>query len=114
MQSSNYHRRARLVSETVVHKAQKQGGFLNILFSTLNLGLPRNFTSGKGTVKTGEGIKRAGEEFWCHPSLHKIIKSILKKEHYLMVSLVEENSTRNKEWVIYVTNFDKYLKIGTS
>ena len=34
----------------------------------------------------------------------------IKKEHYLIVSLVEENSPRNKEWVIYVTNFDKYLK----
>ena len=48
------------VSETIKNETKDQrGGFLSMLLATLGASLLVNLLSGKGTVRTGEGIVRA-------------------------------------------------------
>ena len=53
------------ITETVMDKVQNQeGGFLGLLLGTLGASLLSNLLSkGKGTVRAGEGIRRAGKGF---------------------------------------------------
>ena len=48
------------VSETIKNETKDQrGGFLSMLLATLGASLSGNLLSGKGTVRTGEGIVTA-------------------------------------------------------
>ena len=49
------------VTKVIKNETKKQkGGFLSMLLGTLGASLLGNLLSGKGTVRTGEGIVRAG------------------------------------------------------
>ena len=50
------------VTKTIKNETKEQkGGFFSMLLGTLVASLLRNLLSGKGTVRTGEGILRAGD-----------------------------------------------------
>ena len=51
------------ISETIKNKANEQKGFLNLLLGTLGASLLENLLTGKGTIRTGEGKIRAGQDF---------------------------------------------------
>ena len=52
------------VTKTIKNETKKQkGGFLSMLLGTLAASLLGNLLSGKGTVRTGEGIVRASYSF---------------------------------------------------
>ena len=49
------------VTKTIKHDTKEQkGGFLSMLLESLGASLLENFLMGKGTVRAGEGILRAG------------------------------------------------------
>ena len=52
------------VSKAIQNEAKEQeGGFLGLLLGTLGATLLGNLLTGKGTIKAGEGIVRAGQNF---------------------------------------------------
>ena len=52
------------VSETIKDEAKEQKeGFLSFLLGTLGASLLGNLLTGKGTIRAGEGIIRADENF---------------------------------------------------
>ena len=52
------------VSETIKNEAKEQkGGFIGMLLSTLGASLLGNLLTGKGTIKSGEGIITAAQSF---------------------------------------------------
>ena len=54
----------KVVSETIKNEAKEQKrGFLRMLLGTLGTSLLGNLLTGKGTVRVGEGIIEAGQEF---------------------------------------------------
>ena len=51
----------KVVTKTIKNEIKEQkGGLLSILTGTLGASLLRNLLTGKGTVRAGEGIARAG------------------------------------------------------
>ena len=55
------------VSVLIKNEAKEQkGGFLGMLLGTLGASLLGNLLTGKGTVRAGEGIVTAGQDFQCH------------------------------------------------
>ena len=54
----------KVVTKTIKSKMKEQkGGFLSMLLGTLGASLLENLLSGKGTLRAGEGIVRAGYGF---------------------------------------------------
>ena len=54
----------KVVSKTIKNEAKEQKrGFLRMLLGTLGTSLLGNLLTGKGTVRVGEGIIEAGQEF---------------------------------------------------
>ena len=52
------------VSKTIKNEPKEQKGeFLGILFGTLGASLYGNLLTGKSTIRTGEGVIRAGQDF---------------------------------------------------
>ena len=52
------------VSQTIKNKAKEQrGGFLNMFWGTLGASLLGNLSTGKGTIRAGEGAIRADQDF---------------------------------------------------
>ena len=52
------------VSKTIKNEAKEQkGGFLRMLLGTLGASLIENLLTGKGTIRTDEGVIRAGQHF---------------------------------------------------
>ena len=52
------------VSKTIKNEPKEQKGeFLGILFGTLGAILYGNLLTGKSTIRTGEGVIRAGQDF---------------------------------------------------
>ena len=52
------------VSQTIENKAKEQrGGFLNMFWGTLGASLLGNLSTGKGTIRAGEGAIRADQDF---------------------------------------------------
>ena len=52
------------VSKTIKNEPKEQKGeFLGILFGTLGVSLHGNLLTGKSTIRTGEGVIRAGQDF---------------------------------------------------
>ena len=50
--------------ETIENEEKEQkGGFLSMLLKTLGASLLRNLLTGKGTIKAGNGMIRAGYDF---------------------------------------------------
>ena len=50
------------VTKTIENETKEQrGGFLSMLFGTVEVSLLGNLLTGKGMMRTGEGIVRAGE-----------------------------------------------------
>ena len=56
------------IRETIKHEAKEQKGrFLPILLGTLPASILGNVLTGKGVIRDGEEVIRAGQNFWfCH------------------------------------------------
>ena len=55
---------SKTVSKTIKNEPKEQKGeFLGILFGTLGASLYGNLLTGKSTIRTGEGVIRAGHDF---------------------------------------------------
>ena len=54
----------KVVREIIENKASEQkGGFVGVLFGTLGASLLGNLWIGKSTIRAGENIIRAGQDF---------------------------------------------------
>ena len=52
------------LSKTIINEANEQkGGFLGMLLGTLATSLLGNLFTHKGTIRAGEGMIRAGQDF---------------------------------------------------
>ena len=69
------------VSKTIENETKEQrGGFLSMLLGTLGASLLGNLlTGGKGIVRAGDGIGRAGEESKKNPKFTKFTFSSINK-----------------------------------
>ena len=100
------------VTKTIKNETKKQkGGFLSMLLGTLGASLLKNLLTGKGTIRGGEGIARAG----YGSSIKQISKTKEYYENELRFNGVysRDNLPKTIKNGAYVINLDEYADVGT-
>ena len=100
------------VTKTIKNETKKQkGGFLSMLLGTLGASLLKNLLTGKGTIRGGEGIVRAG----YGSSIKQISKTKEYYENELRFNGVysRDNLPKTIKNGAYVINLDEYADVGT-
>ena len=111
------------MTKTIKNETKEQkGGFLSMLLDTLGASLLGNLLSGKGTVRTAEGIVRAGygspikknHLIPPHPLTNFQIKEYYENENEPRFTGVysRDNLPKTKNGA-YVINLDEYADVGT-
>ena len=112
------------VSKTIENETEEQrGGFLSMLLGTLGASLLGNLlTGGKGVMRVGDGIVRAGEGSGSkkknsllpfHPLTNIEINEYYKNEPGFNGVYSRNNLPNKIEEGAYVINLDEYENIGT-
>ena len=100
---------------------ERKGGFLSMLLGTLEASLLGNLLSGRGTVRAGEGIVRAGYDSSIkikalippHPLTNFEIKEYYKNEPRFNGVYSRYNLPKIIKHGAYVKNLNEYADVGT-
>ena len=120
LEDSNYLLKG--VTKTIKYETKEQeGGFLSMLLGTLGASLLGNLLSGKGAVRTGKGIVRAGYDSSIKKrssnfttSFNKFeIKVHYENEHRLNDVYFKDNLPKTIKNGSYEINLDEYADVGT-
>ena len=111
------------VSKTIKNETKEQrGGFLSMLLGTLGASLLGNLLTGKGIMRAGDGIVRAGSEseknqlnllLPFHPRTNIEISEYYKNEPRFNGVYSRNNLPKTIKKGAYVINLDEYENTGT-
>ena len=111
------------VSKTIKNETKEQrGGFLSMLLGTLRASLLGNLLTGKGIMRAGDGIVRAGSEseknqlnllLPFHPRTNIEISEYYKNEPRFNGVYSRNNLPKTIKKGAYVINLDEYENTGT-
>ena len=111
------------VSKTIENEIKEQtGGFLSMLLGTLGASLLSNLLTGKGIMRAGDGIVRAGERskknqlnslLPFHPLTNIEISEYYSNEPKFNGVYSRDNLPKITKKGAYVINLDKYENTGT-
>ena len=109
------------VTKTLKNETKEQkGGFLSMLLGTLGASLLGNLLSGKGSVRAGEGIARAGYSSSVkktlippHPLTNFEIKEHYENKPRFNGVYSRDNFPKTIKKGAYVLNLDEYADVST-